>query len=625
MAEKKYNIVVGIGHEQNSPGASGNGISEFHYNFKLAEKIKTALTQLGKETYGDPELHIYLSNRGELGTKDYYINGTKTGGARNVSRETTAINNFFIKNSLGTVDAFINLHCNKSPSSKNDYYRVIYNGGSPGSLNLCRCIVKRCVTDSRPFGSYSNDDIDLTSLYQDIVKVGKVAGADYVNKEFLPNSVLLENFFLSNPKQVEKAIANIDACAIAIAQGILDFCTGSIPQLSDSDILTLMNDVSLTRVSDKLEPKFTDDEIKQSASETASKALKLERQMGNGNYSNMVVKNRVLITGTSSPAHIPPFRTDPNGATFSSSTIRDFGVVPKETAYSTYQMIDIGSMIPTGNFEIVTAGVQTINSYQLNMSAVGVASLSGGLTSIGGANQLDLTGTNINMDGGLLNVNCGVSNINSNTINMNGSMNVQSNLLCAGGIYCGGGVTTPGINCVAQIENSGETQVLVNPTGMIESDGNANITIPIKDLELTITKIILNLLNTEIYSDNVTFQLKTPVKEGDTVLAGKLAISDATLSNGASDEGSISLEGDVYNNAGDMNCAVEYNIDNMTGDGGGAPMITDSHIHTYKRPQGELSDSIGDMNNTASADFNAAATSCKLVAQKISNMLPGVN
>lgn len=259
-------------------------------------------------------------------------------------------------------------------------------------MNLSRCIVKRCITDSRPFGNYSNDKLDPTSLYQDTVKLPNINGAAYVRKSFLPNSVLLENFFLSNPKQAAKATANIDACAIAIAQGILDFCTGSIPQLSNDDVLTLMNDVSLTRVSDKLEPKFTDDEIKQSATETASKALKLERQMGNGNYSNMVVKNRVLITGTSSPAHIPPFRTDPNGATFSSSTIRDFGVVPKETAYSTYQMIDIGSMIPTGNFEIVTAGVQTINSYQLNMSAVGAASLSGGLTSIGGANQLDLTG-----------------------------------------------------------------------------------------------------------------------------------------------------------------------------------------------------------------------------------------
>lgn len=618
----KYNIVIGIGHEEKSPGASGNGISEFHYNFKLAEKIKTALTQLGKETYGNPELNIYLSNRGVLGNKDYYINGTTTGGARNISRETTAIKNFFINNNLGAVDAFVNLHCNSSPSSKNDYYRIIYNGGSRGSLNLSRCIVKRCITDSRPFGNYSNDKLDPTSLYQDTVKLPNINGAAYVRKSFLPNAVLLENFFLSNPKQAAKATANIDACAIAIAQGILDFCTGSIPQLSNDDVLTLMNDVSLTRVSDKLEPKFTDDEIKQSATETASNALKLERQMGNGNYSNMVVKNRVLITGTSSPAHIPPFRTDPNGATFSSSTIRDFGVVPKETAYSTYQMIDIGSMIPTGNFEIVTAGVQTINSYQLNMSAVGAASLSGGLTSIGGANQLDLTGGNINMDGGLLNVNCGVSNINSNTINMNGSMNVQSNLLCAGGIYCGGGVTTPGINCVGKIENSGETQVLVNPTGMIESDGNANITIPIKNLNLDITELVLKAISD--IAGKARFVLDKPIKEGMTELSGQITLSnaDTQLHDG---EGSAEFSGDVYNNAGDMTCAVEYNIDNMTGDGGGAPMITDSHIHTYKRPQGELSDSIGDMNNTASADFNAAATSCKLVAQKISNMLPGVN
>lgn len=406
-------------------------------------------------------------------------------------------------------------------------------------------------------------------------------------------SMLLEPFFMDNSAHCKVAVEKLDDMISEYAKAILSYATGQAPQFSKEDLADFYNPTFAGNII--ANPKFTDEQIKSSATNTQKQILHHESQLGaGGNNYEVTLKNKYTSIGCGTFT-ATPYRVDPRGASIRRPFVRETGMEGYNMTSPTYEYVDVVSSMPVGHHTEQVAGHHKMAAFETTIASTGWSRLAGSFVDIGAAKQVSLTGNQVALtSGGSMAIAAPLMDIQSDSFGVKGMMNVDGKALFSGMIYAGESITAPQLNVVGVNEESSEV------VAGVELAGDSNIGGTLIESNNT------TMHGGEVQFDNVKGTISVKVTATNTGLkpvdANKSEINTMTLEL---DGGTI--EAILTKIVTNLFQSHNYNgfMDKFNGCGpDGTPMITQPHSHEYMRPQGMMADSIDSLNSSIGPVIN---------------------
>lgn len=292
-----------------------------------------------------------------------------------------------------------------------------------------------------------------------------------------------ETFFISNLNDVRKGLEKFEELAETFAQAFKDYCDGNYHALTPEEAQKISVVKSSSLAPKAIKEKFDEHQIKEAALSTQKNLNDLERHMGSGgNRYSFYTKNATETVGTT-PIPFDSSLVDDSGNTIKKMFLRDGGICDKYVTYPKYQAIDYTSNVPTGHKNLVVHSRYSVKTYETDLNASGWIRINaGGNIRLASSQQIDLISeNNFNLEAGAMATFTSPEFSFSGNMTVNGTMQVAGSVMSSGPAYVGGGISAPSFNGPKTIDKTNKQELYGYMAGELESsfkmgDGVINLT-----------------------------------------------------------------------------------------------------------------------------------------------------